>query len=187
MSSTLMAAGTPPPITARSGTRNRCPPIGPPTAMAIGSGSSLGDGIGSMRSPGVSRRFTTDAGPASTIAGGGIPGNFVPRPVYAPALVAFIEDAGIGASASVATGPAVGWFPLAPGEVYWPSYTRDPNYIGNVNIANVSATKITEIKTIVAARRTDDPPPQVANQQFVNRSAATVVPARVFADSARVA
>ena len=118
---------------------------------------------------------------------GWVPGNFVPQPVYAPALVAFIEDPGIGPSVPVETGPAVGWFPLAPGEVYWPTYTRDPIYIRNVNIANVSATKITEIKTIVAARRTDDPPPQVANQQFVNRSAATVVPARVFADSARVA
>jgi hypothetical protein len=118
---------------------------------------------------------------------GWVPGNFVPQPVYAPALVAFIEDPGIGPSAPVETGPAVGWFPLAPGEVYWPSYTRDPIYIRNVNIANVSVTNITEIKTIVAARRTDDPPPQVANQQFVNRVAATVVPARVFADSGRVA
>jgi hypothetical protein len=110
---------------------------------------------------------------------GWVPGNFVPQPVYAPALVAFIEDPGIGPSAPVETGPAVGWFPLAPGEVYWPSYTRDPIYIRNVNIANVSVTNITEIKTIVAARRTDDPPPQVANQQFVNRVAATVVPAGI--------
>jgi hypothetical protein len=116
-----------------------------------------------------------------------VPGNFVPQPVYAPALVAFIEDPGIGPSAPLETGPAVGWFPLAPGEVYWPNYTRDPVYIRNVNIANVSVTNITEIKTIATARRTDDPPPQVANQQFANRGAATVVPARIFADSGRVA
>ena len=118
---------------------------------------------------------------------GWVPGNFVPQPVYAPALVAFIEDPGIGPSAPLETGPAVGWFPLAPGEVYWPNYTRDPVYIRNVNIANVSVTNITEIKTIATARRTDDPPPQVANQQFANRGAATVVPARIFADSGRVA
>jgi uncharacterized protein DUF6600 len=118
---------------------------------------------------------------------GWVPGNFVSRPVYAPALVAFIEDAGIDPSASVATGAAVGWFPLAPGEVYWPSYTRDPNYIGNVNIANVGATRIAELKTIVTARGTGAPPPQVANQQFANRGAATAVPARVFADSGRTA
>jgi hypothetical protein len=39
-------------------------------------------------------------------------------------IVAFIEDPGIGMSVPPGTGP-VGWFPLAPGEVYWPSYTRD--------------------------------------------------------------
>jgi hypothetical protein len=37
---------------------------------------------------------------------------------------------------------------VAPGEIYWPGYTRDPAYIGSVNIANVSATTITEITTI---------------------------------------
>src|SRR5260370_26152249 len=57
----------------------------------------------------------------------------------------------------------------------------------NYNIDIVSDTKITEIKTIVTARRTEDPPPQVANHQFVNRGAATVVPAPVFAASGRVA
>ena len=104
---------------------------------------------------------------------GWVPGNFVPQPVYAPALVAFIAAPGIAAPAPVDIGPAVGWFPLAPGEVYWPSYTRNPTYIENVNIANVSATKITNITKIVAAERSADPPPQVASQQFVNRSAAT--------------
>ena len=118
---------------------------------------------------------------------GWVPGNFVPQPVYAPALVAFIAAPGIAAPAPVDIGPAVGWFPLAPGEVYWPSYTRNPTYIENVNIANVSATKITNITKIVAAERSADPPPQVASQQFVNRSAATVVPMRVMAASTAVA
>ena len=43
---------------------------------------------------------------------GWVPGNFVPQPVYAPALVAFIEAAGMGLSAPADTGPAVGWFRL---------------------------------------------------------------------------
>ena len=36
---------------------------------------------------------------------GWVPGNFVPQPVYAPALVAFIEAPGIGLSAPADTGP----------------------------------------------------------------------------------
>ena len=53
---------------------------------------------------------------------GWVPGDFVPQPVYAPALVAFIAEPGIAPLS--ATGPAVGWFPLAPGEVYWPVYPQ---------------------------------------------------------------
>ena len=55
---------------------------------------------------------------------GWVPGRYVPQPVYAPALVAFVGGAGIGAAVGGA-GPAVGWFPLAPNEPYWPSYTRN--------------------------------------------------------------
>jgi hypothetical protein len=116
---------------------------------------------------------------------GWVPGNFVPRPVYAPALVAFIEDVGVAAPPDA--GAPVGWFPLAPGEIYWPSYTRDPAYIANVNIANVSAARIIEVTRIAQTRRSAGPPPLVTNQQFANRRAATVVPANVFAGSARVA
>jgi len=118
---------------------------------------------------------------------GWVPGEYVPEPVYAPALVAFIAPPAIGVSVPVPvdTGPPVGWFPLAPGEVYWPTYTRDPVYIRNVNITNVNITKI---NTIIASRPANaDPPPQAINQQFANRAAATMVPARVLVQSDRVA
>jgi hypothetical protein len=114
-----------------------------------------------------------------------IPGRFVPQPVYAPALVAFIDDPGAGTPRTA--GPAVGWFPLGPDEVYWPSYTRDPAYIRNLNITNVEETKLVNITKVIEERRADDPPPQVASQSFVNRPAATVVPARVFANAGNVA
>ena len=116
-----------------------------------------------------------------------IPGRFVPQPVYAPALVAFIGDPGGGLAGVGRAGPAVGWFPLGPDEVYWPSYTRNPTYIRNVNITNVSETKIINITNVIASQRTADPPPPVLNQSFVNRPAATVVPVHVFANAARVA
>ncbi len=107
---------------------------------------------------------------------GWIPGRFVPQPVYAPALVAFI---GIG--------PAVGWFPLGPNEVYWPSYTRNPAYIRNLNIANVSEARIRNFTTATGNRPTASPPPQVVNQSFANRGAATVVPVQTFTNAAKVA
>src|SRR5437763_4882272 len=49
------------------------------------------------------------------------PGDFVAAPVYAPALVAWLGDPAAIVTAGAA-GAAVGWFPLAPGEVYWPWY-----------------------------------------------------------------
>src|SRR5215831_14155179 len=52
-----------------------------------------------------------------------VPGRYVARPFYAPAVVAFLGTPGIGLSSE--EGPTVAWFPLAPGEAFWPSYTRD--------------------------------------------------------------
>ena len=52
-----------------------------------------------------------------------VPGGFVERPLYAPAVVAFLGTPGVGLSSE--DGATVAWFPLAPDEAYWPSYTRD--------------------------------------------------------------
>ena len=65
-----------------------------------------------------------------------VPGVFVARPVYAPALVVFIGRPGWGAAYSL--GEGVGWFPLGPREVYVPPYTVSNIYIRNVNIAYVA-------------------------------------------------
>src|SRR5712691_5758035 len=118
---------------------------------------------------------------------GWVAGEFVADPVYAPALVAFIPpEAFEGVVAD--GGPPIGWFPLAPGEVYWPSYSRDPTYFRSVNITNVGRARLANITSAIVSRPgTADPPPQVANQQFANRGAATVIPAGAFANSSRVA
>jgi|SRR5579864_2970223 len=71
-------------------------------------------------------------------AGGGwcwVPGPVAVVPVYSPALVVFI---GGGPS----FGAGVGWFPLAPGEVYVPWYRTSPRYVQNVNITNTRVTNI---------------------------------------------
>ena len=60
------------------------------------------------------------------------PGAYVTRPVYAPALVAFFGGANWGVSIGFGVGH-VGWFPLAPGEVWMPHYHASYAYLHNVN------------------------------------------------------
>ena len=72
-----------------------------------------------------------------------VPGPVVVRPVYAPALVAFVGGVGF----ELAGGPAVAWFPLAPGEVFVPSYRVSRTYVEQVNITNtrVNVTQVTNV------------------------------------------
>ena len=72
-----------------------------------------------------------------------VPGPVVVRPVYAPALVAFVGGGGFRGAA----GPGVAWFPLAPGEVYVPTYRVSRIYVTNINTSNtvVNVTHITSM------------------------------------------
>jgi hypothetical protein len=68
------------------------------------------------------------------------------RPVYAPALVAWVGGphfaAGIAfGGGGVAAGVNVGWFPLGPREVFVPSYPVSRTYINNVNISNTTVNQ----------------------------------------------
>src|ERR1019366_4804757 len=95
-----------------------------------------------------------------------IPGTLAPRPVYAPALVAFVGGPGFGVSAAFGAGGAVAWFPLAPGEVSRPGYRVSQTYVRQVNITHVSVTNI-----------------DVVNVGYVNRDvrgAVTAVPREAF-------
>jgi hypothetical protein len=62
-----------------------------------------------------------------------VPGDAGHRPVYAPALVVFVE-AGPG---SLVIHGNVGWFPLGPREPYYPWYEVSPHYIQKVNVMHV--------------------------------------------------
>ena len=106
------------------------------------------------------------------------PGTYVARPVYAPALVAWIGGPRVNVSVSVGNGgPPVGWFPLAPHEVYVPSYRTSETYVRNVNVTHV--TNVVNITTIVNDQRSGRPDPRdFANRRFPN--AVTVVPANVM-------
>ena len=63
---------------------------------------------------------------------GWCPGDYVARPVYAPALVAWVGGPRVGISVSIG-GPAVGWVPLAPREWYVPQHRYTPIYVERVN------------------------------------------------------
>jgi hypothetical protein len=70
------------------------------------------------------------------------------RPVYAPALVAW-----------VAAGAGIAWFALGPREVYVPSYPVSPTYVRNINVSNttVNTTVINNVyNTIVINKKTVD-------------------------------
>src|SRR2546422_1606197 len=62
------------------------------------------------------------------------------RPVYAPALVAWVGgphfSVGIGIGGDGGVG--VAWFPLGPREVYVPSYRVSRTYVTNVNVSNTT-------------------------------------------------
>jgi hypothetical protein len=108
------------------------------------------------------------------------PGTRVARPVYAPALVAWVGSPRGNVSITIGGGPAVGWLPLAPREVYVPSYRVSPRYVQNVNITNV--TNVTVINNVYNN-------PQ-GPREFENRRAprgVTVVPANVMAERRPVA
>jgi len=101
---------------------------------------------------------------------GWIPGQPAPEPVYAPALVAFIGGPGWSVGVDAEGGGALGWVPLAPDEVYRPPYEVSEAYLRQVNVANVSATSITNI----TVER------NVTVNEYRNAPAVTVVRADAF-------
>jgi hypothetical protein len=78
--------------------------------------------------------------------GGGwcwVPGPVVVRPVYAPALVAFVGGPRFNLSVSIGGGGGgVAWFPLGPREVYVPTYRASPRYVQNVNVTNTTVNVV---------------------------------------------
>jgi len=112
-----------------------------------------------------------------------VPGPVVIHPVWAPALVAFV---GGGPGFRFSAGVGVGWFPLAPGEVYVPSYRVSRAYVNNVNITNttVNVTKVTNVYNTVVINRTANNI-TYANQHVAN--GVTVVSRDAFVNARPVA
>ena len=90
---------------------------------------------------------------------GWVPGPVVRRPVYSPALVAWVGGSRWSVSVSVGGGRPVGWFPLGPGEAYVPAYRASPRYVNQVNVTNTTITNV-NITNV-----------NVTNIRYVNRNA----------------
>ena len=109
---------------------------------------------------------------------GWIPGRPAPEPVYAPALVAFVGGHGWSLGLGLGGIEAMGWVPLAPDEVYRPSYHVSETYVRQVNITNVRQTVINNI--------TVNNYGGAGLAQYRNAGAATVVRSDSFARGAPV-
>jgi hypothetical protein len=98
------------------------------------------------------------------------------RPVYAPALVAWVGGSGFAVGVAVGGGASVGWFPLGPREVYVPSYHVSRTYVNNVNVTNttVNTTVVNNYYNNVVVNKTN-----VTNVTYVNQR----VPGAVTATS----
>ena len=114
-----------------------------------------------------------------------VPGPVVVRPIWAPALVAFV---GGGPGFHFSAGVGVGWFPLAPGEVYLPGYHVSRAYVNNVNITNttVSITRVSNVyNTVIVNRSTTINRVTYVNQRVNN--GVTVVSHDTFVNARPVA
>ena len=106
-----------------------------------------------------------------------LPGHRSARPVWAPALVAFVGGRNWNFSFGIGMRPAVAWFPLGPGELYCPSSHASPRYLRNVNARNVNLANINFTNV------------NVANLRYANRDVAgatTAVPREMFVASQSV-
>ncbi len=129
---------------------------------------------------------------------GWVPGPPTVRPVYSPALVAFVGG-GPGLSVGVHIGGGGGggvaaWFTLSVGEPYVPWYRCTPRYVERNNVSNVNITNIhnttiinnyntfiTNTKTVTTVNNI-----HVNNVTYVNRTNVVAVPANTLSSGGRV-
>ena len=103
-----------------------------------------------------------------------IPGPRVSRPVYAPAMVAWV-----GGPPRARGSVSVGWFPLGPREVYVPAHRASVAYVSRVNITN---TRVTNVQVTNVYNNTTS----IDNQTYAHRQRATVISQNDMASGRRV-
>jgi hypothetical protein len=98
---------------------------------------------------------------------GWVPGPVAVRPVYAPALVAFVGGGGFGVSLAIGGGEGFAWFALGPRDVFVPSYHVSATYVQNINISNTTVINRTQIVNVYNNYQVT----HVTNVTYVNQSA----------------
>jgi len=115
---------------------------------------------------------------------GWVPGPPRSRAYYAPALVVFIGGDNFQLTISSGSVGGVGWFPLAPREIYRPAYPVSRGYFENLNRSNTVITNTTVINNYYDNSTT------INKTVYVNRQVAgavVAVPATTFVQSQPVA
>ena len=114
---------------------------------------------------------------------GWMPGPRNVRPIYAPALVAFVGGSNWSIGINTGRNSPVGWFPLGPRDVYVPWYQSSRNYFTNVNVRNttvINNVNITNVYNNYAGGR------QINDSNYAYRTnvnAVTAVPRDAFINS----
>jgi uncharacterized protein DUF6600 len=121
---------------------------------------------------------------------GWVPGPHEVRPVYAPALVAWIGGGpGFGASIGIGGG-GVGWVALGWHDPYIPSYQVSAEYARNVNISNSRVVNVTVINNYYSTTNVSVRNTAITNIHYENarvNGAMTAVPSAAFSSGKPVA
>jgi hypothetical protein len=113
---------------------------------------------------------------------GWVPGPIESRPVYAPALVAWVGGPSFGVSVGIGAG--VGWVPLGWHDPFIPTYHVSPVYARNVNISNSRVVNVTVINNYYNTTNVNVRNTTINNIQYENvkvNGAVTAVPSAAFA------
>ena len=121
---------------------------------------------------------------------GWLPGTRSNKPVYAPAMVAFVGGRQFSAALGYPPGAGVAaWFPLGPREPYTPWYHGSTLYLNRVNASNLYNPNASEARTFYNQRAVNVYANALAaDHPFANRAVGTVaMPEANFAAGQAVA
>ncbi len=121
---------------------------------------------------------------------GWVPGPVRARPVYAPALVAWVGGPSFGVSFGVSGGGGVGWVALGWHDPFIPTYYVSPVYARNVNTSNSRVVNVTVINNYYSTTNVTVRNTTITNIQYENArvsGAVVAVPSAAFASGKPVA
>jgi hypothetical protein len=101
---------------------------------------------------------------------GWIPGPAVVRPIYSPAMVAFVGGPGVATGGTGVTA----WFALGPHDAYVPWYHSSARYVNRVNAASIHDPDVAEVRSLYNQTTLAGVYAAAPAQGYANRPLATV-------------